>query len=111
MNYICPVCNFAGLSRPPIDWLICPCCGTEFENDDRYRSHGELRADWLDRGAPWFSKATKPPVDWDAFSQVVRENLRPPSSVDCSAEVPVSGGPVITAKQTAAAGTVSYAAA
>jgi len=34
MNYRCPVCFFDELPYPPRDYHICPCCGTEFGNDD-----------------------------------------------------------------------------
>ena len=27
---LCPVCGYRGLEAPPANFLICPCCGTEF---------------------------------------------------------------------------------
>ena len=42
----CPVCGF-GMEAPPKDWHICPCCGTEFELDDAYHTHEQLRTEWI----------------------------------------------------------------
>ena len=43
MNHRCPVCMFDRLPYPPADYHICPCCGTEFGNDDAEFSHDQLR--------------------------------------------------------------------
>ena len=43
MNYRCPVCFFDEMPDPPRDYNICPCCGTEFGNDDVEYSYAELR--------------------------------------------------------------------
>lgn len=67
--YRCPVCAY-GLNEPPENYYICPCCGTEFENDDYKTSHSELRARWIARGTPWFSDATHPPDSWDPIAQL-----------------------------------------
>ncbi len=45
---------FAELPYPPMDYHICPCCGTEFGNDDAHFSHDQLREMWLAGGARWF---------------------------------------------------------
>lgn len=56
MCYLCPVCFFDQLPYPPNDYHICPCCGTEFENDDAEYSYAELRDRWIASGASWFYK-------------------------------------------------------
>ena len=71
----CPVCGFNGLDEPPYDaygcatFEICPCCGIQFGYDDFSRTHEALRAEWVDRGMPWWSQSRKPPVNWDAAAQ------------------------------------------
>lgn len=52
------------LAAPPEFGPVCPACGTEFEVDDRYRSHADLKRDWLSIGAPWFSSLELPPGNW-----------------------------------------------
>lgn len=69
MSYWCPVCNFAGLPDPPANYEICPCCGTEFGNDDAQFSHRALRDLWLIRGAHWFFG--NPPPNWSAYRQLL----------------------------------------
>jgi len=32
---------------PPRHYNICPCCGTEFDNDDVDHSYAELRYQWI----------------------------------------------------------------
>lgn len=64
MAFICPVCYLPLLAAPPEQGPVCPACGTEFEIDDRYKSVGQLRAEWVRAGAPWFSSLVKPPAQW-----------------------------------------------
>ena len=77
-TFTCPVCGFEGLDEAPYDALgcasydICPCCGIEFGYDDASRAHEELRAAWVDRGMPWWSRSRKPPVHWDPAEQLRR---------------------------------------
>ncbi len=78
--YTCPVCGYTRLRRPPQDFLICSCCGTEFGYDDARLSHVELRARWIRNGAQWFSQATQPPAGWNAFDQLRDGNLIPPNT-------------------------------
>jgi hypothetical protein len=59
------------LDAPPEQGPVCPACGTEFEIDDRYRSHDELRQQWMRAGAHWFSSVVRPPAQWEK----VREQL------------------------------------
>ena len=72
---ICPVCGFRGLPAPPTDFIICPCCGTEFGYDDFTHTHEQLRAAWLHNGAHWFSEFTGPPHGWNPYSQLLRAGL------------------------------------
>jgi hypothetical protein len=70
MNYICPVCFFDQLPYPPEDYHICPCCGTEFENDDAEYSYAELRYQWILGGAVWFYEHA--PAGWSAAAQLAK---------------------------------------
>jgi hypothetical protein len=72
MTYQCPVCGYDGMRRPPTRYAICPCCGTEFSNDDQYATHDELRSNWISRGAAWWSAIQRPPFGWSARSQLTR---------------------------------------
>jgi hypothetical protein len=53
---------------PPSDYHICPCCGTEFGNDDAAQTHTELRAAWIDNGARWFFGSPAP--TWNPWRQL-----------------------------------------
>ena len=68
MRYRCPVCMYPDLPFEPKNYHICPCCGTEFGNDDAEMSPKELRDNWLGQGAPWFFG--QPPVWWSAEQQL-----------------------------------------
>ena len=63
MTYTCPVCAYDQMDQPPSGWNICSCCGTEFEYDDASRTHEELRRDWVQNGAKWFSEYDMPVMD------------------------------------------------
>lgn len=71
MTYTCPVCGYQNLPYPPLDYEICPCCGTEFEYHDARRSHAELRLNWVSAGAHWHSTVVPTPDPWDPWSQLV----------------------------------------
>jgi hypothetical protein len=73
MTYGCPVCMFGGMPYPPKDYNICPCCGTEFGNDDAEHSYEELRDKWIASGAPWFFGP--PPANWDLWVQIIRSDV------------------------------------
>lgn len=75
MKYICPVCGYDALEDEPADYNICPCCGTEFGYHDFGRSHGELRALWIARGAQWHSRYTQPPTGWSPYNQLTRAGV------------------------------------
>ena len=69
MRYKCPVCLFSGLPYPPADYHICPCCGTEFGNEDQELTHAQLRDIWIAHGANWFFGA--PTADWNPYMQLI----------------------------------------
>lgn len=79
--YTCPVCGYDKLSEPPVNHLICPSCGTEFEYDDFMTSHEELRKEWLAKGAPWFSRVTPKPINWDGYQQLVQAGYIQPELI------------------------------
>jgi len=92
MKYMCPVCMYQDLPYPPRDYHICPCCGTEFGNDDADQTPRELREAWLSAGAPWFFG--QPPIDWSAEQQLYNAGigfLVSDSSPDVSFTVAVWG--------------------
>jgi hypothetical protein len=82
MAYTCPVCAYDRMVEPPVDFAICPSCGTEFGYDDANRSFDELRTEWIDGGAQWFSHVTQPPDGWSGYRQLLRSGyaLRPVAS-------------------------------
>lgn len=69
MKYICPVCFFDAMPYPPKDYDICPCCATEFGNDDADHTHEELRRIWVANGAQWFYE--RPPANWNPWLQLI----------------------------------------
>jgi hypothetical protein len=69
MVNICPVCGYS-LQWPPMDFHICPSCGTEFGYDDAGESHANLRLRWLEGGACWWSTSTPPPPNWNPYVQI-----------------------------------------
>jgi hypothetical protein len=70
MSYQCPVCGFDKMPFPPKDNNICSCCGTEFGYHDLRLSHADLRAQWIAKGAPWFSKRMPKPDGWNPIAQL-----------------------------------------
>jgi len=68
--HFCPVCGYDRLSEPPLNFTICPSCGTEFEYDDAFASHAQLRVAWLRNGAEWWSPVDPRPDEWDPYLQV-----------------------------------------
>jgi len=69
MKFRCPVCMYPSLAYPPAHYNICPCCSTEFGNDDSDFSHAQLRQMWLESGAAWFFG--QPPAGWNAWKQLI----------------------------------------
>lgn len=74
MKYICPVCGFNELNEPPRDWIICPCCLTEFDYSNASWTYAELRQDWIEAGAQWGTSYIPKPVGWSAVRQL--RNIR-----------------------------------
>jgi|SRR5579872_1442980 len=68
MNFRCPVCFYDRMPYAPEDYHICPCCGTEFGNDDVEYTYSELRDNWINNGARWFFG--NPPERWSAWAQL-----------------------------------------
>ena len=73
MIFVCPVCFFDQLRYPAADYNICPCCGTEFENDDVEYSYDELRTRWIANGAEWFDG--DPPANWSPWAQLASHSF------------------------------------
>lgn len=69
MKYLCPVCGYP-MDDPPSDYNICPSCGTEFGYHDSGTSHEELRRQWVNSGAEWWSPVDQPPERWDPYEQL-----------------------------------------
>jgi hypothetical protein len=67
---------------PAVEGNICPCCGTEFGYDDDLGvTYRQIRDNWLEQGAPWFSPVDPQPDDWNAIAQLVASEYEfsPPS--------------------------------
>jgi hypothetical protein len=98
MEYQCPVCGYAHLSRPPEEFLICPSCGTEFGYDDAAPDwqpssiYRRLRAQWISDGMPWFSHAIAPPDGWDPYVQLRRAGLITPFATVGATSTNVNAG-------------------
>jgi hypothetical protein len=73
---MCPVCFYDKMPDPPVDYNICPCCGTEFEHDDEVRTHEQLRDYWVSSGAKWFFR--EPPLFWNPWQQLVAAGVQLP---------------------------------
>lgn len=93
MKYICPVCHYSELDEPPVDFEICPACGTQFDYHDaaptitakRHR-WSLLRRRWLEAGAAWFDPTTPRPMGWDFQVQFMRNHMFLPGSIQLRAE-------------------------
>lgn len=75
MFYCCLVCGYPSLPGPPANYEICPCCGTEWGNDDQVYGIPALRARWVEGGALWWSQRIPPPPHWDGHEQLRRAGL------------------------------------
>ncbi len=73
MTFSCPVCFYDALPYPPEGYHICPCCGTEFGNDDAEFSYAELRDKWIRGGAHWFFG--QPPRNWSPWAQLASKSF------------------------------------
>ena len=74
-RHVCPVCELPVLELPPDYGPVCPACGTEFEVDDRYRSHADLRRAWIASGAQWYSRWEQPPSNWERIREAMRASV------------------------------------
>lgn len=74
--FTCPVCFYAKMPDPPVDYNICPCCGTEFENHDELHNPTQLRNKWISRGAKWFFRS--PPPTWNPWTQLAEAGVQLP---------------------------------
>jgi len=90
MRFRCPVCMYGSLPYPARDYHICPCCGTEFGNDDAEFSHAQLREMWVADGAFWFFGI--PPRDWNPWLQLI-EGGHPESAPAVRLELTSRVGP------------------
>ena len=95
---LCPVCGYE-MEAPPMDYRICPSCGTEFGVHDVNASIPELREAWMKTGPTWWSKTDSQPDNWDPIAQMERAGIvvrRQPtsyaSSVSTSSSTAVVGG-------------------
>jgi hypothetical protein len=60
---------------PPEDNNICSSCGTEFGYDDAKKTYHQIRQEWVDRGAKWFSNYALPPSNWNPYLQMNAAHL------------------------------------
>lgn len=84
MKYTCPVCGYDRLEidAHEQDYNICPCCFTEFGNDDfgysietdmpmtLEESWDFLSKTWIKEGMKWHSIFTNPPTNWKPEEQL-----------------------------------------
>jgi hypothetical protein len=61
------------LPYPPRAYHICPCCSTEFGNDDADHTVEQLREMWIAGGANWFFG--RAPEHWNPWIQLIRAGL------------------------------------
>lgn len=70
-RFTCPVCGWPDLADDPLleTFEICPCCATEFGNDDLGRTHDDLREQWIHRGMHFWQQEREP-ADWNPVAQL-----------------------------------------
>jgi hypothetical protein len=78
--HMCPVCFYPKMPYPAQEYNICPCCGTEFENDDRRSTPAQLRAFWIGSGAHWFFR--QQPLFWNPWKQLSEAGVTLPYGVE-----------------------------
>lgn len=101
-EHTCPACGYsADIDFHPHDYDICGCCGTEFGYDDRVLTHEQLRAEWIQKGCPWFDPNEQKPLGWNAYDQLQRAKLIPTLTLSTTTQTTIGratlqgGGPVI----------------
>jgi hypothetical protein len=73
----CPVCGFNQLRSEPKNYHICPCCRTEFGNDDVEYTHDELRQRWIyETKGQWWSTYHPAPPFWSPIAQLLNIGYR-----------------------------------
>jgi hypothetical protein len=84
---------FAALPYPPTNYHICPCCSTEFGNDDAVFSHHQLREMWVAGGANWFFG--QPPKYWNPWMQLIEAKFGAyvPRTYNLHFQLDASAGP------------------
>lgn len=77
------------MGNPPQDYHICPSCGTEFGYDDSGGTYEELRQEWLNSGAEWWSPVDKKPPGWNPYVQLFKAGLgfQPTATTSTTSEV------------------------
>ena len=74
--FTCPVCGYDKLrNKPDNSFEICPCCGTEFGNDDDLFTHEQLRRQWIVDGAKWWSPYNPKPPFWNYLNQLEKAGI------------------------------------
>ena len=66
--FTCPVCFYDKMPDEAKPYNICPCCGTEFGNDDEEQTSVQLREYWISSGARWFFHDAPP--TWNPWFQL-----------------------------------------
>jgi hypothetical protein len=82
--YVCPVCAYPRLPHPPVDFTICPSCGTEFGYHDSTRSYSELRFYWIENGMQWHSRVVRQPQDWNPVAELLEAGYLPAKGTSSS---------------------------
>lgn len=78
--YMCPVCGYKNLKKPPKNHVICPSCGTQFGYSDvgpesKAIRYAGLREYWIKNGKRWHSTVIQPPLYWNADQQLIDAHL------------------------------------
>jgi predicted amidophosphoribosyltransferase len=68
---LCPVCGYE-MEAPPMDYRICPSCGTEFGVHVENASIQELQESWIRTGPSWWSVSDPKPEGWDPYTQLAQ---------------------------------------
>jgi hypothetical protein len=86
MMFMCPVCFYDDMPDAAEPYNICPCCGTEFGNDDDGRTYAQLRAFWISSGARWFYDER--PATWNPWIQLASAGVKLPYLVNVTVAGP-----------------------
>jgi hypothetical protein len=75
--FVCPVCAYSKLRHAPVDFTICPSCGTEFGYHDSTKTYSDLRTEWIMLGMRWHSRAIPQPADWNPVANLINQGYWP----------------------------------